>query len=381
MFYFTYIIQSIQHNDLYVGYTADLKERLKRHNSGLNISTKSHRPWRIVHYEAYRNDEDAKRREKYLKTSQGSRLLKRMLKEYFTRRNMNKYTFRKTILTLLSLLFLCVPTLSFSAGLFFETETIEFTQGDEFLASIFLNTEGESINAVEGKISFPPQLLEIREVRDGNSVVNFWVERPKMGQPTNISFSGIIPGGYQRPKGFLFSVVFRAKESGKGTIEINDARILLNDSDGTKATLKISPLKFSISPSGPLNKRRAISIVDTRPPEDFHADIARDPALFSGQWFIVFATQDKVSGMDHYEVCEGTKSLCTIAESPYLLGNQKLDKKIFVKAVDKSGNEKVEVVYPANWNPWYRNNWIVGILILSVLIIPIIKRKFYDKNF
>ena len=40
-------------------------------------------PWRLIHYEAYRNEDDAKRREKYLKTSQGSRLLKRMLKEYF----------------------------------------------------------------------------------------------------------------------------------------------------------------------------------------------------------------------------------------------------------------------------------------------------------
>lgn len=83
MFYYTYIIQSIQHNDVYVGYTTDLKERLKRHNNGLNLSTKSHRPWRVIHYEAYLSDEDAKRREKYLKTSQGSRLLKRMLKGYF----------------------------------------------------------------------------------------------------------------------------------------------------------------------------------------------------------------------------------------------------------------------------------------------------------
>ena len=34
-------------------------------------------------FEAYRNEKDAKRREKYLKTSQGAKLLRRMLKEYF----------------------------------------------------------------------------------------------------------------------------------------------------------------------------------------------------------------------------------------------------------------------------------------------------------
>jgi len=68
---------------LYIGYTKDLKQRFKRHNSGGDSYTKKHMPWQLIHYEAYRNEDDAKRREKYLKTSQGSRLLKRMLKEYF----------------------------------------------------------------------------------------------------------------------------------------------------------------------------------------------------------------------------------------------------------------------------------------------------------
>jgi len=52
------------------------------HNQGKNFSTKSYRPWKIIFYEAYLDSDDAKRREKYLKTNQGARLLKRMLKEY-----------------------------------------------------------------------------------------------------------------------------------------------------------------------------------------------------------------------------------------------------------------------------------------------------------
>jgi len=68
---------------LYIGFTADLKKRLYEHNRGLNLSTKHDRPWQLIHFEAYLNLEDTKRRENYLKTSQGSRLLKRVLKEYF----------------------------------------------------------------------------------------------------------------------------------------------------------------------------------------------------------------------------------------------------------------------------------------------------------
>jgi putative endonuclease len=83
MFYYVYLLQSVVNNSLYVGYTADLKKRFREHNSGKNVSTKRYLPWKIIHYEAYLNKKDAIRREAYLKTSQGSRLLKRMLKEYF----------------------------------------------------------------------------------------------------------------------------------------------------------------------------------------------------------------------------------------------------------------------------------------------------------
>lgn len=89
MFNYVYILESRLNNNLYVGVSRDLKKRLKEHNDGLNQSTKSFRPWKIIHYEAYLNKRDADRREKYLKTSQGSRLLRRMLKEYFYEKRNN----------------------------------------------------------------------------------------------------------------------------------------------------------------------------------------------------------------------------------------------------------------------------------------------------
>jgi len=82
MFY-TYILQSKKNGELYVGYTEDLKKRLVEHNQGLNLSTKRYAPWKIIYYEACINIKDAKRREGYLKTTQGGRLLKRRLKEFF----------------------------------------------------------------------------------------------------------------------------------------------------------------------------------------------------------------------------------------------------------------------------------------------------------
>ena len=83
MFSYVYVLESLKNGSLYIGYTADLRKRFQEHNRGKNFSTKPYRPWQLIHYEAYRDEHDARRREKYLKASQGSRLLKRMLKEYF----------------------------------------------------------------------------------------------------------------------------------------------------------------------------------------------------------------------------------------------------------------------------------------------------------
>lgn len=86
MFHYVYVLQSVPRNILYIGYTTDVKRRILEHNRGLTFSTKPYVPWKCIHYEMYVHERDAKRREKYLKTNQGSRLLKLMLREYFSER-------------------------------------------------------------------------------------------------------------------------------------------------------------------------------------------------------------------------------------------------------------------------------------------------------
>lgn len=78
MFFYVYILEN-EDKRRYIGYTDDLKRRIEEHNSGQNRSTKTYRPWVVIFYEAYRNKNDAIRREHYLKTTQGRRALDRML--------------------------------------------------------------------------------------------------------------------------------------------------------------------------------------------------------------------------------------------------------------------------------------------------------------
>lgn len=79
MFY-VYILKSKKKFDqIYTGYSSDLKKRFTEHNNGKSKATKPYLPWELIFYEAYKSKSDAKRREMYLKTTKGRKAIKLML--------------------------------------------------------------------------------------------------------------------------------------------------------------------------------------------------------------------------------------------------------------------------------------------------------------
>ena len=78
-FYFTYVLQSLKDNNLYIGWTNDLKNRYEKHRNGKVDSTKYRLPLELIYYEACLSKEAALKREKYFKTGFGRRFLKNRL--------------------------------------------------------------------------------------------------------------------------------------------------------------------------------------------------------------------------------------------------------------------------------------------------------------
>lgn len=68
--YYVYILR-LKDDSLYVGFTTDLKERLKTHNEGSVLSTKNLRPAKLIYYSAFSSQKKATEFEKYLKSSSG----------------------------------------------------------------------------------------------------------------------------------------------------------------------------------------------------------------------------------------------------------------------------------------------------------------------
>ncbi|MCL5438779.1 MAG: GIY-YIG nuclease family protein [Patescibacteria group bacterium] len=78
--YYVYNLISLKDKKFYTGYTADLKDRLLRHARGEVSSTANRRPLKLVHYEYFINEKDAKAREVFLKSGFGRDNLKKALK-------------------------------------------------------------------------------------------------------------------------------------------------------------------------------------------------------------------------------------------------------------------------------------------------------------
>ena len=279
-------------------------------------------------------------------------------------------------------IFTLLPLLTFAAEIRVDGKNREVKAGEQFTATIFLNTE-ESINALEGQITFPADVLEFVEIQSGNSIVSFWIDKPKV-ESDKIFFSGIIPGGFIGENGPILSMLFQAKKPGDGSIAIRGVKVLKNDGAGTPAEAITSDFQFSISEKAsavPLKKEK-----DRESPETFRPEIARDESLFDGKWFVAFATQDKASGIDHYEVKESRQRIFTLfqkwapAESPYILADQELRSFIFVKAVDKADNKRIIQIAPRNPLSWYENyeNWII--IIAGVLALLLTTKKLWRKK-
>ncbi len=83
MYYYIYILEC---NDgfWYTGYTKNLKIRIDEHNKGQVVSTKRRLPVKLIYFEGCLHQQDATKREKYLKTTYGKRYIKNRLSNYFT---------------------------------------------------------------------------------------------------------------------------------------------------------------------------------------------------------------------------------------------------------------------------------------------------------
>jgi putative endonuclease len=79
--YYVYLLLSLKDKRTYLGSTVDLQRRLWEHNQGKSKSTKNRRPLKLIYFETHNTLEDARNREKFLKTKKGRRELAKIFEK------------------------------------------------------------------------------------------------------------------------------------------------------------------------------------------------------------------------------------------------------------------------------------------------------------
>ncbi len=241
----------------------------------------------------------------------------------------------------------------------------------DFVTVHLLFSSDESVNAVEGVLVFDPEFFEVREVRDADTTMGVWIERPHLLYPGAIAFAGVTPGGLTGPQNSIFSVVFESITQGDSVFSLRDVTVLKHDGLGTP----VSNISYKIARVRMLKSSHVQDTVPTQkdilPPEGFTPLVAHDESVFGGRWFVSFMTHDKQSSVAYYQVREYRMPFLALfsqwvtTESPYPLFDQERKSTIQVRAIDTYRNEYVAELRPENALDW----WEYWPLVTVVLVV------------
>lgn len=283
------------------------------------------------------------------------------------------------IMFITTLTLFLLPAFASAAELRMKTNIPYVHVGDTFTVGVSLNTQKESINALDGALNFSSN-LKLSSIRLAGSLVPLWIVSPVEKALGTISFAGILPGGYKSPippktsprQGNVFTLVFTALSSGVARLTFGPrTSAYLNDGKGTYTQLATPALTFPIG-TAVAAKQKPVAIADTIPPEPF------TPIITSGKPFgytgkvLVFVAQDKASDILRYEIARSyvrSPNLSDLswqdAKSPYKLLPSDGDKYLFVRAIDKAHNIRLSIVSPQHLSAVsILHQWLVWILII-----------------
>ncbi|KPJ56948.1 hypothetical protein AMJ49_03485 [Parcubacteria bacterium DG_74_2] len=123
-----------------------------------------------------------------------------------------------------------------SALLYLSPARGTFFVGSTFDVSVFVDTQGNNINAVQVDLKFPPDLLQVTSPTAGTSFISIWADQPSYSnQEGTINFKGgVSPPGINTSAGLVSTISFRAKAPGKAIVSFLDSsKVLLADGKGT----------------------------------------------------------------------------------------------------------------------------------------------------
>lgn len=127
----------------------------------------------------------------------------------------------------------------------------DFSLNQTFSVNVVVSAE-VPINAVEAKLVFEPDKLEVVEVSEEGSIMLLWVEEPNFSNASGtIGFAGGLYGGFTGQDGKVISAIFKTKKAGVAKINFEEAKVLAHDGKGTDILRKTAGATYLIKAEKP----------------------------------------------------------------------------------------------------------------------------------
>lgn len=153
---------------------------------------------------------------------------------------------------LILVLMLVLPSSVFAAVLSVQSSSDTISVGDTLVFKIVLNTEGKTINAIDGEISVGAKNADftLADVNTTASAFTLWPKTPSSSADgKTVSFIGGVPGGVNTGDALIFNIVIQAKQPGEIIISPGKIQLYLNDGKGTAITPVFEPFSIKVIPA------------------------------------------------------------------------------------------------------------------------------------
>ncbi len=120
--------------------------------------------------------------------------------------------------------------------------------GNNFTATIKVDSLAESVNAVKGVLTFNKDRLEIINTSKIGSILNLWVDEPSFSNiDGTLKFQGGVPNpGFIGNGGTVLHIIFKAKGAGITSLVWKEGEVLASDGKGTNILTNLQNLDFLI---------------------------------------------------------------------------------------------------------------------------------------
>lgn len=294
--------------------------------------------------------------------------------------------FMKKLLFILILIFTLFSPIAYGAELSLQLPK-EIKEGNNFIASVYLDTKGLAINGADVAFTFDQDKISFVGYKKEEGVIQLYLDAPNTKGDT-VSFSGIIPGGVSgsydaKKQGLqklnLVNLIFKAKEKGESDFVFIKSDIFKHDGKGTKIIATTVSNNISIKEN--VNKKedeyKLEDTFDKTLPLPFDITYVDAELLSQTPPLLIFSAIDEDSGIAKYQIKKGNAWIDIT--SPYPVSKGIFSHDVVLRAVDYANNSRESSVSVPGSVSMLTIFIIIFVLVFGVYAYKLLQYKYAKK--